>query len=44
MAGGILVKGLTTADPRQLDSTALHARISKQQSTQRTRTEVRKAS
>jgi hypothetical protein len=43
MAGSSLVQGLSPADPRQLDATALHARIGKQQPTQRTRTEVRKA-
>ena len=43
MAGSGLVKGLPPADPRQLNTTALHARVGKQQSAQRARTEMRKA-
>ena len=43
MTGGRLVYRLSPADPCQLDTTALHARIGKQHTTQRARTQVCKA-
>jgi hypothetical protein len=40
MAGSGQIKRLSPADPRQLDSTALHTRVGKQHATQRSRTQV----
>lgn len=41
MAGSGQVNRLTAADPRQLDTPALHARVRKQHATQRSRTQMR---